>query len=101
MFEKYKLTIRAECDLKDIWLYTAETWSDKQADTYIVLLEQRFDALVATPLIGVARPDIGQGYRCLLEGKYLIFYRIKDNVIEILGVPHTNMDIARLFEQEK
>jgi len=98
---KYKLTPRAERDLKDIWLYTTEIWGDEQADKYVELLEKRFDALAASPFIGSARPDIRQGYRCLPEGKHLIFYRIKDDDVEILAIPHASMDIERRFEQEK
>lgn len=100
MARKYELTPRAERDLKDIWLYTTETWGDEQADKYVVLLEKRFDVLVTSPFMGSARPDIGRGYRCLSEGKHIIFYRIKDDVVEILGVPHAGMDIERRLEQE-
>ncbi|MEE8423990.1 MAG: type II toxin-antitoxin system RelE/ParE family toxin [Thermodesulfobacteriota bacterium] len=101
MPEKYELTPRAERDLKDIWLYTTEAWGDEQADKYVALLEKRFDVLVTSPFMGSSRPDIGQGYRCLPEGKHIIFYRIKDDVVEILGVPHASMDIERRLEQEK
>lgn len=35
MKPKYILTKRAEQDLTSIWRYTAETWSQKQANKYI------------------------------------------------------------------
>ena len=31
---KYKLTKRAVQDLKEIWNYTFDKWSEKQADKY-------------------------------------------------------------------
>ena len=32
--KQYHLTNKAIEDLNEIWLYTVETWSEKQADTY-------------------------------------------------------------------
>ncbi len=82
-------------------MYTAEAWSDEQAEKYVALLEKQFKALVASPFMGSARPDIGEGYRCFPEEKQLIFYRIKDDVVEILGIPHAGMDLEWHMEQEK
>ena len=35
---KYNLTIEAVQDLTNIWNYTFEKWSEKQADTYYRML---------------------------------------------------------------
>ena len=32
--KKYHLTNKAIQDLNEIWIYTVEAWSEKQADTY-------------------------------------------------------------------
>lgn len=101
MPKKYELTPRAERDIKDIWLYTAEAWGDEQADKYVALLEKRFAALVESPYIGPARPDIAQGYRYMPAEQHHIFYRINDDCVEILGIPHASMDIERHMVQEQ
>lgn len=101
MPKKYKLTPRAERDLKDIWLYTAETWGDEQAETYVALLEKRFEVLANSPYMGAARPDIEQVCRYLPEGKHLIFYRVEKNTVIILAIPHASMDIERYMKSEK
>lgn len=101
MPKKYELTPRAERDLKDIWFYTAEAWGDEQAEKYVALLEKRFEALADSPYIGAARPDIEKGYRYFPEGKHLVFYRVEENTVIILAVPHTSMDIERHMEWEK
>ncbi len=102
MPKKYDLTPRAERDLKDIWLYTAEAWSDEQADHYLALLEKQFETLATSPYLGAARPDIEKGYRYFPEGKHLIFYRVEDDDrVIILAVPHASMDLDRHLEHEK
>lgn len=101
MPKNHKLTPRAERDLKDIWLYTAEAWSDEQAEIYVASLEKQFEALADSPYMGAARPDIEQGYRYFPEGKHLIFYRVENETIVILAVPHASMDIERLMEREQ
>lgn len=94
MPNKYKLTLRAERDLKDIWLYTATTWGDDQADNYITLLGQKFQTLAGSPHIGVSRPDIQTSCRFFPEGTHLIFYRLNDDdSVIILAVVHASMDI--------
>jgi toxin ParE1/3/4 len=97
---KFELTPRAERDLKDIWLYTADTWGDEQADNYVLLLQKRFKSLATSPFMGPARPDVGDGCRYLPEGKHLIFYRVDDDTVVILAVLHASMDIERHIEPE-
>ena len=89
----YKLTLAAKNDIKDIWQYTVEKWGEQQAEKYIGQLEKKFKDLVKTPNLGRARSDIRNGYRSLPEGKHIIFYRGADHLIEIIGIPHANMDI--------
>jgi toxin ParE1/3/4 len=64
-------------------------------------LESRLLSLLDTPYLGFARPDVSPGYRCLPEGKHLIFYRIENELVEVLGVPHMRMDIDRHLEPAK
>jgi len=42
---KYKLTIKAVDDLSNIWNYTLEKWSEKQADKYYNMLVDSFNEI--------------------------------------------------------
>ena len=95
-----RLTGPALADLTAIEEYTRQTWGEHQADVYLAQLESRMKSLLETPYLGVTRPDIAEGYRCLPEGKHLIFYRIED-VISILGVPHASMDLESNLEFQR
>ena len=94
MTVKYRLRALAQADLESIWLYTREEWGVTQADAYLEALIQRFDWLVKNPTLGKPRDDIKQGYFCFPEGMHLVFYILKNNQVEIIGIPHQQMDIV-------
>ena len=43
------------------------------------------------------RPDSADGYYCFPQGSHLIFYLIGKDVIDIIGVPHKQMDVPSYF----
>ncbi len=90
---KYRIRALAQADLESIWLYTCEEWGVEQADTYLEALIQRFEWLAKKLTLGKPRDDIKPGYFCFPEGMHIIFYVIKNNHVEIIGMPHQRMDI--------
>jgi len=97
----YKLTPAAKNDLQEIWRYTFERWGEQQAEKYVFQFEKTFHDLVKTPYLGRPRPDIQKDYRSLPEGKHIIFYRVTDNNIEIIGIPHASMDVGSYLLPEQ
>ncbi|MBT3206683.1 MAG: type II toxin-antitoxin system RelE/ParE family toxin [Gammaproteobacteria bacterium] len=100
MANKYRIRSLAESDLESIWLYTVEQWSVDQADTYLKSIIQRLDWLADNPFLGKQRDDVKKGYYCFPEGMHLVFYKIIDNQIEIIGIPHQSMDIIECLKEE-
>ncbi len=64
-------------------------------------LEKRFNDLVKTPYLGRPRPDIQKDYRSIPEGKHIIFYRVTNDIIEIIGNPHASMDVESHLLREQ
>ena len=56
-------------------------------------MNSRFERLAENPLAGGERNDVHPGYRSFPEGSHIIFYVIRDEYIDIIGVPHKSMDI--------
>jgi toxin ParE1/3/4 len=94
---KITFTKKAKIDLEEIWEYTYETWSEKQADKYYNELIKKCQEL---------KKDFEQGrdYSILflnLKGykvsKHIIFYRILDKgkTIEIARILHEKMDLKK------
>lgn len=91
---KYYFTNKAVDDLNDIWDYTIETWSEKQAEKYYDLLFASCYDLANNPNLGknydIATKGIF-GYKC---GEHIIFYSIvSKNEIEVARILHGMMDL--------
>lgn len=93
----FRITPRARDDLKNIGRYTLKIWGREQRNTYLRNLDARFLWLAQNPQLGKHRPDIQEGYYCFPQGSHLVFYILRDNGIDIIGVPHQNMDILNYF----
>jgi toxin ParE1/3/4 len=94
----YTIRQYAANDLERIWDYTLQEWGIDQADSYLRSILARFSWLSENPELGKQRNDIKPGYYCFPEGKHLIFYTISKNGIDIIGVPHQNMDVTGYFD---
>lgn len=86
----FTLTSRAKGDLKEIARYTQE----RQRDLYLRMLDGCFRQLAAKPQQGGDCSEIRAGYRKLIAGRHIIFYRQPANdSIEIVRILHGRMDI--------
>ena len=92
---RVKIMLRAERDLKDIWLIIAEHNLDN-ADRFLLQLDLRIGSLVEFPDRGADRSELGHGVRMLVEGNYLIFYRKISLSVEVLRVVYGGMDLSKL-----
>lgn len=83
----YRLSEAAERDLTEIVTYIAQD-NPAAAERMFVDFGLRFDLLAQRPRLGRSRPEIGAGVRSLPVGRYLIFYRIGRDAVEIARVVH-------------
>ncbi len=86
----------AKEDYSSIEEYTRDNWGELQADIYLSQIEHSILSLSETSYLRTARADVSDGYRCLSEGKHIIFYCVDDHVVNIIGVPHARMDLDHL-----
>ncbi len=93
---RVRLTAQAESDLIDIWLAIAGD-SPFNADRFLDRLNRRIDSLVNHPGRGAPRPEIGKDVRILIEGNFLIVYRVTAEEAEIVRVVHGARDLDDLF----
>lgn len=91
-----KVILRQEAidDLKDIWTYTFEEWSEKQADRYYATLEFACIQIGENLEIGKVYKGINSNLLGLRTGKHIIFYQIiNEQEIEIIRILHERMDL--------
>lgn len=94
---KYHFTNKAVEDLTDIWNYTLETWSERQADTYYDMLIESCRKIVENPrLYGLKYDEIADGLRGYRVNRHIIFYQIlPSDEILVVRILHQRMDLKR------
>jgi toxin ParE1/3/4 len=83
----------AEEDLEEIWDYIARD-SAFHAERFIRYIDERLQYLAANPLIGRPRSELGADLRGFLVKHLVIFYRTRQDGIEIVRILHSSRDIG-------
>lgn len=91
---KYKLSRLAEKDIEDILSYTIETWGLNQFRNYQKQIEDSLDIISSDPYHPISRnrKDLLNECRSYAFGKHIIFYRVKNDIVEIIRILHQKMD---------
>jgi toxin ParE1/3/4 len=97
---KVILRQKAIDDLNDIWNYTFEKWSAKQADKYYSAIKLACNGIGKNPDVGKEYDGISENLLGLKSGKHILFYKlITEERIEIVRILHERMDLKnRLME---
>ena len=89
----YVISKKAVSDLEEIWRYTVEKWSIDQADRYYNLIFDEIQFICKNVNAGKSMEHVRKGYRASKVKSHLIFYRIQNNIVEVIRILHERMDI--------
>ena len=82
---RYRLTVRAEHDLREIYRHSLAAFGERQAETYLRELDAVFDLLND-------HPSIGRTYhgatRQFVHGSHIILYRVAGQRIVVGRIFH-------------
>ena len=96
----YRITNKAVKDLEDIWSYTIENWSERQADLYYEMLIGFCQHIADHPACGKSYDEIAEGLYGLIANKHIIFYRAaSQGEIEIVRILHGRMDLKNRIRE--
>jgi len=95
MPSKYTYSIRAEHDVKKIYLDTAKRWGMVQADKYNDGLENSINLIADNPDLGRQCDYIKKGYHRHEYERHVIFYRKRQQGILIVRIFYDAMDIKK------
>jgi toxin ParE1/3/4 len=90
---------RARADLVEIWDYIADD-NETQADAFIDNIDRRLRLLAEKPYLGRVRDELAENMRSFPVGRYVIFYIVIPNGIQIVRVLHGARDLASIFETD-
>ena len=95
-----RLSVEAESDLDEIWLYIARTSGSAEiANRVVDNITDRFWLLARHPYIGRRRDDLCPGLRSLIVDDYVAIHRVDaGGAVLILHILHGRRDIASFFE---
>lgn len=82
----YKLSNTAKEDLIRIHQFGVKTFGTKQADKYFEVFFEYFDVISQSPFSFESVDFIKAGYRRCACGTYSIYYKINDDVAEIMAI---------------
>jgi toxin ParE1/3/4 len=92
-------TDRAEGDLADILDYL-DQHSPPAAERFAAAVDRRCAQLGLLPEIGRAREELGPGLRSIVIDRYVLFYRVTANAVEVLRILHGARDLERIMKEE-
>ena len=91
----YVLSPKAQSDLQEIWVYSAEKWGQERTERYVRDLWRAIERLSADPRLGRPCEEVREGYSQYRAGSHFIFYRIIGGNVDVIRILHQRMD----FEQ--
>lgn len=97
---KYRFTNKAVEDLSDIWNYTFDVWSERQADLYYEMLMDFCQEIAENPMFGKNYAEIIESIYGFKANKHVIFYRIlSEEEVEIVRILHGSMDLKNRISE--
>ncbi len=99
---RLQFTFQAVADVNNIWESIAtpsDLWGSTNAEhlaaarSFAEKLEQLCQLLTLHPEIGQRRNTLQEGIRSLLFQRYVIFYRIRGNCVEVMRVLRASREV--------
>lgn len=90
--KRYTLFPLAKTDLENIWLYTLDTWSRAQADSYVDALFDSFDDILSGKAQSKNVSDIREGYFRVAVRSHFVFYKLVSDEVQIVRILHQRMN---------
>lgn len=92
---------KAKQDLRGVWHYYARVASPEIADQMVREIAQVSEQLVDHALMWRARNEVAPGLRSVLRHPHVIFYRVKDDNVEVARVLHARRNFPEIFKRER
>ena len=90
----------ARVDLSEIWDYYVAIAGRHTADRMVRRIFAVCNLLEAHPFAGRARDEVWPALRSMAASPYVVFYRVNDDVVEIVRVLDGRRDLDEIFAHE-
>ncbi len=86
-------------DISEIWKYYANVASRRTADKIAREIGEACRLLEDQPFAGRARDEVRLGLRSIAAPPHVVFYRVKDDIAEIVRVLDGRRDLDEIFAE--
>lgn len=102
MTPKIRLSPAADARLDEIYAYTAQTWSEAQADRYIRGLFDAFATIARREVVWRRLPaEFGQDGWCARHERHVIYWKLlPDDAIGIVTILHQRVHQLDRFRED-
>jgi toxin ParE1/3/4 len=83
----------ARRDLARIWSDTATRWDTAQADSYVLAINRRLEAIADFPSSYPEYRSRHGTFRKAPSGEHVIFYLAEPERVQVVRILHTRMDL--------
>ena len=98
---KLELTHAALDDLRSIRAYTLDHWGSAQEQHYLDQLWLKFEDIVKDSPRFRFRHDLFPDCQIAAEGKHVILFRVRKDVLQVVRLLHSAMDFKRHVPPER
>ena len=91
-------TEQAEADLEAILTYL-EGRSPPAAERFAAAVDSRCRQLGQLPEIGRLREELAEGVRSIVIEKYVLFYRVNEQAVQVLRILDGSRDLRGIFHE--
>jgi len=92
---EYELSVKAEQDLAEIYVFSYQKFGELKADTYLIGMEECLSNLAGNPLLGRNIEHIRKGYFRYEYISHSVFYKPTKKGILVIRILHGSMDMER------
>ena len=89
------LSPKAKSDLSEIWDYTLAEWGVDQAEKYVRDLWEAMQQQACDFSTSIDISDVRSGYRKVISGSHVIFFKLTGDGIDVVRILHQRMDFER------
>lgn len=96
MILQLEISLEAEYDLLEIWLFIAED-QPINADRFLDMLYEKVKKLSEFPDLGRDRPELGYGLKSFPVERYNLYYAVTASKLILVRVLPGDRDLAAIF----
>jgi toxin ParE1/3/4 len=89
---------QAQEDILEIWGYIADD-SLSETDRWLDRLDDKLVLWATQPAMGRVRGELLPGIRSMPFGRYVVFYTLAEDGLDVVRVLHASRDVDHLFDE--